>query len=179
MVKGNTTGGKNYKKSKHTSIKAPYIERGVDQMWARAVKLLGNRNIQCYCNDNKVRICHIRGAMRNRSFVNVGDIVLISCRELAKKEDRDDEKADILAKLDPEHYHRLKGEAGVNPYLFVQMETASDKVLANIKGKDESELLDFNDDDDIFDRGPVTEEKKPSDEQEDSDSEKSIDIDDI
>jgi initiation factor 1A len=178
MVKGNTTGGKNYKKSKHTSVKAPYIDRAPDQMWARAVKILGNRNIQCYCNDNKLRICHIRGAMRNRSFVNIGDIVLISCRELAKKEDRDDEKGDILAKLDPEHYHRLKKEEGVNPYLFQQMETASDKVLATIKGKDASDLLDIDDDNDIFDRTEQGEETKPSDEQE-SDSEKSIDIDDI
>ncbi len=123
MVKGNTTGGKNYKKSKHGGLtKKPYPELEKDQMAARVVRNFGNRNLQCYCNDGKVRICHIRGAMRNRVWVNVGDLVIISRRELAK--DADDEKADILTKYEPEHLHKLKQEPGINENLFRAIETA-------------------------------------------------------
>ncbi len=178
MVKGNTTGGKNYKKGKHTSVHIPYLERAPDQMYARVVKVLGNRNVQCYCNDNKLRICHIRGVMRNRVWINIGDLVLISCRELAKKEDRDSEKADIVAKYDNEHLHRLKGEPDINQRLFLQMETASDKIIKEITGK-QNTLVGLPDDDDIgieFDRGAETEDTS---DKESSDSEKSIDVDDI
>ena len=127
MVKGNTTGGKNYKKSKHGgTAKKPYPEREKDQMAARVVRNFGNRNLQCYCNDGKLRTCHIRGAMRNRVWVAVGDLVIISCRELSK--DADDEKADILTKYEAEHIHKLKQEPGINANLFRSIETTDTRL---------------------------------------------------
>lgn len=123
MVKGNTTGGKNYKKSKHgTATKPPYLERAEDQMYARVVRTMGNRNVQCLCNDLRTRLCHIRGVMRNRVWINVGDYVLISIRGLAAEENKDTEKADILAKYDTDHLHRLRGEPDINARLFSPIE---------------------------------------------------------
>jgi translation initiation factor 1A len=129
MTKGNTTGGKNYKKSKHGGVgKPPYPEREKDQLWARVIKNLGNRNLQCYCNDGKARICHIRGAMRNRIWINTGDLVLISLRDFDTGEIAD--RGDIIAKFDMDHLHRLKTEPGINGNLFLAIETGDSKVAA-------------------------------------------------
>ena len=129
MVKGNTTGGKNYKKSKHgTATKPPYLERAADQMYARVVRNMGNRNVQCLCNDLRTRLCHIRGVMRNRVWINPGDYVLISIRGLATEENKDTEKADILAKYDTDHLHRLRGEPDINARLFAPIEGIDGKV---------------------------------------------------
>lgn len=94
-------------------------------MAARIVRNLGNRNLECYCNDGRIRICRIRGSMRNRVWINIGDVVIISKRELSGT---DDEKGDILMKYEMEHLHRLKGEAGINPLLFA---------IGTVEGKDE------------------------------------------
>lgn len=163
MVKGNTTGGKNYKKSKNGgSTKKPYPELEKDQLVARVIKNFGNRNLQCYCNDGKTRICHIRGAMRNRIWVNVGDFVIISLRRLAK--DAEDEKADILVKYEAEHIHRVKQEPGINQNLFKVLET-SDTSLDNLFEGENDTGIDFD----------RSEEKMPESEDETAD----IDIDKI
>ena len=131
MVKGNTTGGKNYKKSKHgTATKPPYLERAADQMYARVIRNMGNRNVQCLCNDLRTRLCHIRGVMRNRVWINVGDYVLISIRGLAAEENKDTEKADIVAKYDADHLHKLKSEPDINSKLFLQIEGIDGKTAA-------------------------------------------------
>ena len=135
MVKGNTTGGKNYKKSKHgTGTKPPYLERAPDQMYARVVRNMGNRNVQCLCNDLRTRLCQIRGVMRNRVWINPGDYVLISIRGLAAEENKDTEKADILAKYDADHLHRLRGEPDINSKLFLPIEGIDGKVVEEEDG---------------------------------------------
>ena len=123
MTKGNKTGGKNYKKSKHGGTeRPPYLEREEGQMFARVIRNMGNRNVQCYCNDGRTRLCHIRGGMRNRVWITVGDYVLITMRDLASVENKEKEKADLIAKFDPDHITRLKAEPGINERLFLQIE---------------------------------------------------------
>ena len=82
----NQKGGKNYKKSKHSSnTETPVlIDRADDQMYARIIRNLGNRNMLTFCNDNRIRLCHIRGSMRKRVWLAIGDLVLISIREFEK-----------------------------------------------------------------------------------------------
>lgn len=115
----NKTGGKNYKKSKHGGAEAAvtYIDKQDDQQYGRVIRVLGNGNMLVYCNDNEQRICHIRGAIRKRVWINLGDVVLISLRELG-----DEARGDILAKIDPKAYSKVKKEAGVNPVLFNNLE---------------------------------------------------------
>lgn len=184
----NTTGGKNYKKSKHSSgsFAPAFIDRQPDQMYARITKVLGNRNLLAYCNDNKIRLCHIRGAMRKKVWVNVGDIVLISVRDFEKeisKTGKEYEKGDVIAKYDPDHMSKLKKMTDINEKLFMQLETQDGAVLTQI-GKREN-LIRTGVDEDYgieFDYSDDQKEKKEQKEDEsasESDSDKEIDIDDI
>lgn len=147
----NTTGGKNYKKSKHSSgsFAPAFIERQPDQLYARITKVLGSLNLLAYCNDNKTRICHIRGSMRKKVWINIGDIVLISVRDFEKdlqQSGKEYERADVVAKYDNEHLSKLKKMPDINQKLFLQLETADGTQLKEIGKRDdkvEQSLDDF------------------------------------
>lgn len=127
----NTQGGKAYKKGKHNAgdDNALHVERAADQMYGRVLKLLGGMNVKVFCNDNKERICHIRGKMRRRVYLREGDIVIFSLRDLSTAGDKKvestncggegDEKGDILAKCDPKFYNLLKKDPTTNLKLFL------------------------------------------------------------
>lgn len=177
----NLTGGKNYKKSKQTgSIVKPFLEKGADQLYARILRNLGGRNMLVYCNDNKVRLCHICGAMKKFNWLNVGDLVLVSLRDFEKKPEvgsKEYEKGDILAKYDSEHISRLKKMPDINPKLFMQLETVDGKILAELgdKYKEQGKALLPGEEDD----GGIVFEHDEKAEKEGSEEEKEIDIDDI
>lgn len=128
----NTQGGKAYKKGKHSTENdsAAFVERADDQMYGRILKLLGGMNVKVFCNDNKERICHIRGSMRRRVYLREGDIVILSLRDLSTQNDMKSqstmcggegtEKGDILAKCEPKFYNLLKKDPTTNPKLFVE-----------------------------------------------------------
>ena len=128
-----------YKKQKHSTEKAKYQEKEADQLWARVIKILGNRNTLAYCNDNIVRLCHIRGSIRKDTWISMGDIVLISCRDFGN--DKEDiiaakekyEKGDILYKFDREDHSKLRKEKEINPKLFLNLESATEEGLNLIK----------------------------------------------
>jgi len=122
----NVKGGKNYKKGKKGNDNdIIMIERQDGQQIARVIKVLGNRRMSCYCNDNITRLCRVSGRMRKSEYVEKGDIVLISLRDF---DDIDDDKikdikcGDILAKYPHETLSKLKKEAGINPKLFGSLE---------------------------------------------------------
>jgi translation initiation factor 1A len=172
----NRTGGKNYKKSKQTgSFEKPFIERQEDQQYGRVLRNLGGRNMLVYCNDNKIRLCHICGAMRKFNWLSVGDLVLISLRDFGHKPEPGStdkyEKGDILAKYDSDHLGKLKKMPDANPKLFMQLETMDGKVLAEIgERENSSKALQEEDDGGIeFDRDTEEEEENSGDE---SDAEK-------
>lgn len=115
----NKTGGKNYKKSKHggDDENSLFIEKQEDQQYGRVIRVLGNGNMLVYCNDNIQRICHIRGAIRKRVWINLGDIILVSLRDLG-----DSNKGDILTKYESKFFSKIKKLDGVNPILFNNLE---------------------------------------------------------
>ena len=129
----NMKGGKNYKKTKHGSEAAVFIEAADDQQYARVIKILGNRNVLAYCNDNIVRLCHIRGAIRKDMWISAGDIVVMSCRDLEHDKSDKYEKGDIILKYDRDFYSKLKKIEGVNQKLFLPLETAETDLLKRIK----------------------------------------------
>lgn len=137
----NRTGGKNYKKSKQTgSFTKPFIDRQEGQQYGRVLRNLGGRNMLIYCNDNKIRLCHICGAMKKFNWLAVGDLVLISLRDFEKKPEagsKEYEKGDILAKYDQDHLGKLKKMPDANPKLFMQLETMDGKILAEIGAKEQ------------------------------------------
>jgi translation initiation factor IF-1 len=155
----NVKGGKAYKKGKNGGSEnyvAPYLDRLEGQQVARALRLLGNRNVLCYCNDNRLRICHICGAMRgNRpgNRIEAGDMVLISLRDLRSAKEAlagvdGGARGDIIGRYDPAHYTILRADPEVNEKLFMKLETMDGMTLGEIgvdKSKD-SRIRDETDD---------------------------------
>jgi initiation factor 1A len=64
--------------------------------------MLGNGRLEAYCFDGISRLCHIRGKLRKRVWIQQGDIVLIGLREFQ------DAKADVILKYDNEEARSLK-----------------------------------------------------------------------
>jgi translation initiation factor 1A len=157
----NLTGGKNHKKAKQGSEKPSFIEKKDDQMYGRVIQNLGNRNVLTFCNDNKIRICHIRGSIRKDMWINVGDIVIISLRDFLQDKDGKYERGDIILKYDRDYHSKLKKDDKINMKLFLNLETMDINAICGTK------LVE--NDTDIFEDTV----------EEDIESEESIDVDNI
>merc|ERR1711997_368486 len=59
------------------------------------------------CFDGKDRLCNIRGKMRKKVWIGVGDIVLLGLRDFQ------DEKADVIQKYKPDEARRLKAQGHI------------------------------------------------------------------
>jgi translation initiation factor 1A len=106
------------------------------QSIGRILKPLGDRNMLVFCNDNKERVCHIRGTIKPSERITVGDLVLISIRsqEMNMTQSSQKDKGDILLKYDREQHKQLK-KLGVNPVLFTSVELLDAKQRAEGKTK--------------------------------------------
>jgi len=104
MPKNKGKGGKNRRRGKNTNDDE---KRDIDlkqdgQEYAQVTRMLGNGRLDAQCFDGKTRLCHIRGKMRKKVWVNQGDIILIGKREFQ------DDKADVIMKYSSEEARRLK-----------------------------------------------------------------------
>jgi translation initiation factor 1A len=111
--------------------------------------MLGNARVDAFCFDGVSRLCQIRGQMRKRVWINVGDIVLVSLREYQ------DDKADIIHKYTPDEARSLKAY-GELPANVRPNET-------DFMGGDESESdgIEFGDYDDEEITPPPRKAEKP------------------
>jgi initiation factor 1A len=117
----------------------PECEDG--QLFGRVTKLLGNYRLMVYCNDDQERMGLIRGALRKKVWIAVGDIVLVSLRECVSADD----KADICDRLDPKLVYKLKKiDPTINPKLFLDHESKNMKG-ESIHEKEESTGFEFGD----------------------------------
>ena len=64
--------------------------------------MLGNGHVEVLCIDGKIRVCHIRGKLRKKVWINNGDIILLGLR------DYEDGKGDIILKYTPDEARNLK-----------------------------------------------------------------------
>jgi len=147
----NYKGGKKYKSTKGAEETIDYHEIGKDQYVGKVIRSMGNSQVLVYCNDDKVRLCHMRGSLKKkRIFINVGDIVLLSLRELGagltgakgnlvKSKEISIEKGDILAKYNPEIHNKLKREPSVNPRIFL----TADMLINNSAGLPSDDDIEF------------------------------------
>jgi len=176
----NLRGGKAYKKSKGKSkledelANIIFIEKEEDQYIGRIIKLLGNLNVQVYCEDRKQRICKIRAGIKKKVRFEAGDIVLVSLRDCEVSNDdlnkgvRGD-RGDVIAKYHPQQFASLKDE-GINPLIFAHLTTLHTVTTLIDNGEIAAAEAIVNDSvDDIFDRSA------PSNEED----EEEVDIDDI
>lgn len=49
--------------------------------YAQVTRMLGNGRLEAFCFDGVNRLCHIRGKLRKRVWIGVGDIILLGLRE--------------------------------------------------------------------------------------------------
>jgi len=85
-----------------TGEKKELIFREDGQEYGQVQRMLGNGRCDVQCCDGTKRMCHIRGKMRKKVWVNQGDIVLVSLRDFQ------DEKGDIIIKYQPDEARNLK-----------------------------------------------------------------------
>uniref|UniRef100_H2YSL5 Eukaryotic translation initiation factor 4C n=1 Tax=Ciona savignyi TaxID=51511 RepID=H2YSL5_CIOSA len=64
--------------------------------------MLGNGRLEAMCFDGVKRLCHIRGKLRKKVWINQSDIILIGLR------DYQDQKADVIMKYNAEEARNLK-----------------------------------------------------------------------
>merc|ERR1711983_585648 len=64
--------------------------------------MLGNGRLEAMCFDGVKRLCHIRGKLRKKVWINQSDIILVGLR------DYQDAKADVIQKYSADEARNLK-----------------------------------------------------------------------
>ena len=77
-----------------SSKEIPYKDDSGEQAYARVTKILGNGRVMVKCEDNAEWQARVRGSMRRRQWVHVGDMVLACKRPF--ENDGKMTKADIV-----------------------------------------------------------------------------------
>ncbi len=120
-------GGKIGKKMarKAEQVKPELPDRAFDQHWGRVNKNLGNSQVMVYRNDAEEVICSLPGRLkRKRIRIMIGDIVLISMREGLSLTNSGKEMGDVLDRIDPTLYGKLKkDDPSFNHRLLNNIET--------------------------------------------------------
>ncbi|KAK3282329.1 hypothetical protein CYMTET_9927 [Cymbomonas tetramitiformis] len=103
MPKNKGKGGKNRRRGKNENEeKRELVFKEDGQEYAQVLRMLGNGRLEAQCIDGVKRLCHIRGKMRKKVWVNTGDIILVGLR------DYQDEKADVIQKYMADEARSLK-----------------------------------------------------------------------
>ncbi|WKY06242.1 hypothetical protein Q1695_006441 [Nippostrongylus brasiliensis] len=104
MPKNKGKGGKNRRRGKNENdfMKRELDTKDVGQEYGQVSKMLGNGRVLAFCFDGKQRVCHIRGKLRKKVWINTGDIILVGLR------DYQDDKGDVILKYTPDEARRLK-----------------------------------------------------------------------
>lgn len=112
------TAKRRARKQAHAEKSREMPVRDDGQQYACVTKMLGNGRVLAMCGDGVERMCKIRGSMRKRDWIRVGDAVLVALREYQ------DSKADIVFKYQDAEVHRLRklGEDVVVPNAAVEDE---------------------------------------------------------
>jgi translation initiation factor 1A len=107
--------------------------------YAQVLRMLGNGRLEAHCMDGVKRLCHIRGKMRKKVWVNAGDVVLVGLREYQ------DEKADVILKYAADEARSLKAYGELPESVRVNDADAA----ADEEGGAGEDFVDFEDVDDI------------------------------
>ena len=111
-------GGKNRKKRKRNRMGVQHqklITRTEDQQYAVITKMLSDCRVELhYINDKGKRktMGIIRGKLRRRVWMNVGNVVLVAERDY-------DKKVDIIDKYNDESVRKLKRRGEIHPLLLM------------------------------------------------------------
>ncbi|KAJ2006128.1 Translation initiation factor 1A [Coemansia sp. RSA 2322] len=97
-------GGKSRRRGKNDAdpLKRELVFKEEGQEYALVTKMLGNGRVDVKCFDKVTRIAQIRGSMRKKVWIGVGDIILLSLRDFQ------DGMADVILKYNPDEARDLK-----------------------------------------------------------------------
>jgi len=104
MPKNKGKGGKNRRRGKNENdlMKRELIFKEDGQEYAQVTKMLGNGRLEAMCFDGTKRLCHIRGKLRKKVWINTTDIILLGLREFQ------DGRADVILKYTADEARNLK-----------------------------------------------------------------------
>ncbi|XP_028412105.1 eukaryotic translation initiation factor 1A, Y-chromosomal-like isoform X1 [Dendronephthya gigantea] len=104
MPKNKGKGGKNRRRGKNEneSEKRELVFKEDGQEYAQVTKMLGNGRLEALCFDGTTRLCHIRGKLRKKVWINAGDIILLGLRDFQ------DNKADVILRYNPDEAMSLR-----------------------------------------------------------------------
>jgi len=132
-------GGKNRRRGKNDSDeKRELIFKEDGQEYAQVLRMLGNGRLEAQCIDGVKRLCHIRGKMRKKVWVNTGDIILLGLREYQ------DEKADVILKYLADEARSLKAYGELPDSIRI-----NDTDMLDEDGTKDDDYLDFGDEGDV------------------------------
>jgi len=156
MPKNKGKGGKNRRRGKNENegAKRELILKDEGQEYAQVQKMLGNGRLEAMCFDGTKRLCHIRGKLRKRQWINAQDIILVGLR------DYQDQKADVIMKYNSDEARRLKNMGHLPDSVNIEFE------------QDDNAYVDFedNEDDEEFDVPEQPYQPEISDSSEDDES---------
>merc|ERR1711983_644643 len=97
-------GGKNRRRGKNENegLKRELVFKEDGQEYAQVTKMLGNGRLEATCFDGIKRLCHIRGKLRKKVWINQSDIILVGLR------DYQDARADVILKYSADEARNLK-----------------------------------------------------------------------
>ena len=134
MPKNKGKGGKNRRRGKNENegLKRELVFREDGQEYAQVTKMLGNGRLEAMCFDGQKRLCHIRGKLRKKVWINQSDIILVGLR------DYQDAKADVILKYSADEARNLKSYGE-----FPDSVKISDAVVFGEEGIDDD--IEFDD----------------------------------
>ena len=106
------------------------------QEYAQILRLLGNGRVEANCMDGVKRNCSIRGKLRNRVWMNAGDLILVSLRDIG-------DVADVIHKFYPEEAFELQ-ELGEIPETLTINEGMPDEEGENEDDGDITNLMNMD-----------------------------------
>ena len=134
MPKNKGRGGKTRRRGRNenTGEKRELFFKEEGQEYAQIIKMLGSGRFDCYCFDGQKRMATIRGKLRKKVWMGVGDIVLVSLRDF-----QTESKCDCIHKYNADEARRLKAYGEIPENIEV----------GTNENEQQSDLVVFGDDD--------------------------------
>merc|ERR1711872_829020 len=143
MPKNKGKGGKNRRRGKNENEteKRELVFKEDGQEYTQVLKMLGNGRLEAFCFDSVKRLCHIRGKLRKKVWINTGDIILLGLR------DYQDTKADVILKYTPDEARNLKAYGELPDNVKIETTVAAEDQMGDIEFEFQDDDEDDEDDD--------------------------------
>ena len=104
MPRGRGKGGKTRKRAKGIDVgnKRELLFKEEGQEYAQVLRMLGNGRLEAFCFDGVKRMCTIRGKLKNRVWINTGDVILVGLRDFGE------DKGDVIGKYNENEAYELQ-----------------------------------------------------------------------